>query len=117
VSARAKSRSSPAEAHRGAGDRRRGVPGSGSLTVPAPVRHAPVAKKDTTGTLLQANVAIDVLHNDTDVRVAVLYSGKLVFTYRICDTTGLCAQATRDRDVYRRALTDRSPGSALINVG
>lgn len=148
VSARAKSRSSPAEAHRGAGDRRRGVPGSGSLTVPAPVRHAPVAKNDTTGTLLQANVAIDVLDNDTDadgnldpstlalvtlpgsgyksitvsggkidVRVAVLYSGKIVFTYRICDTTGLCAQATRDRDVYRRALTDRSPGSALINVG
>ena len=69
-------------------------PVTSPVTVPAPVRHAPVAKNDTTGTLLQANVAIDVLHNDTDVRVAVLYSGKLVFTYRICDTTGLCAQAT-----------------------
>lgn len=100
-------------------------PVTSPVTVPAPVRHLPVAKNDTTGTLLQANVAIDVLDNDTDadgnldpstlalvtlpgsgyksitvsggkidVRVAVLYSGKIVFTYRICDTTGLCAQAT-----------------------
>ncbi len=95
------------------------------VTVPAPVAHAPVANADTTGTLLTANVAIDVLHNDTDVdgnldpstlqlvslpahgaksikivggkidvSATALFTGTLVFAYKVCDTTGLCAQAT-----------------------
>ncbi len=100
------------------------TPATSPATTPV-VHHAPVANADTTGTLLFANVAIDVLHNDTDadgnldpstlvivslpssgaksitvsngkinVRVAVLYTGTLVFSYRVCDTTSLCAQAT-----------------------
>ena len=89
------------------------------------MQHPPVANNDTTGTLLKANVAINVLYNDSDadgnldpstlalvsvpssgpksitvsagkinVRVALLYTGTFVFTYRICDTTGLCSQAS-----------------------
>jgi hypothetical protein len=94
-------------------------------TTPAAVQHAPVAHNDATGTLLTANVTIDVLANDTDadgnldpttlqvvtlppsgyksitvangkinVKVNTLYTGTLVFTYRVCDTTNLCSQAT-----------------------
>lgn len=95
------------------------------VTTPAVTPHAPVAKADVTGTLLNANVAIDVLANDTDVdgnldpstltivtrpasgyqsitvangkidvRVSLLFIGTLVIKYQVCDTTGLCAQAT-----------------------
>ncbi len=45
----------------------------GSTVVPTPVTigpaigHAPVARNDTTGTLLNKDVLIDVLANDTDV--------------------------------------------------
>ena len=92
----------------------------------APVAgHAPVAHNDTTGTLLNKDVLIDVLANDTDadgnldpasleitslpasgakeirvvnnqirVQVATLYTGTLVFTYQVCDTTKLCSSAT-----------------------
>ena len=94
------------------------------VTTPAPIAHAPVANNDTTGTLLNKDVLINVLANDSDadgnidpsrltitslpasgakqirvvsnqieVQVATLYSGTLVFTYQICDTTNLCAQA------------------------
>ena len=101
------------------------VPGAPATTTPAATQHAPVANPDVTGTLLVANVAINVLANDTDadgnldpstlsivtypsggyksitvsngqidVHVGALYTGTLVFTYRVCDTTNLSAQAT-----------------------
>jgi hypothetical protein len=37
------------------------------VTLAPAVAHAPVARNDTTGTLLNKNVLIDVLANDTDV--------------------------------------------------
>lgn len=95
------------------------------VTTPAATPHAPVANADVTGALLSANVAIDVLANDSDadgnldpstlkivtrpasgyqsitvvngkidVRVSLLFIGTLVIRYQVCDTTGLCAQAT-----------------------
>jgi hypothetical protein len=94
-------------------------------TSPAPIANAPVAHNDTTGTLLNKDVLIDVLANDTDadgnidparlaivtlpatgyqqiqvvnneirVQVQTLYTGTLVFTYKVCDTTNLCSVAT-----------------------
>lgn len=94
-------------------------------TSPGPIGHAPVANDDYTGSLLNSNVAIAVLANDTDVdgnldpstlklvtlpsggyqsisvangtihlRVGLLYTGTLVFSYEVCDTTNLCSHAT-----------------------
>jgi hypothetical protein len=107
------------------------IPGVTPTTAPAATAHAPVAHPDHTGTLVNADVTIYVLNNDTDadgnldpstlqlvklpkkgkwptvsyqsisvvngtihLRAGSGFIGALMFTYRVCDTTNLCAQAT-----------------------
>ena len=40
-----------------------------------------------------ASASISVSNGMIDVQVSALYTGTLHFTYQVCDTTGLCAQA------------------------
>ena len=38
--------------------------------------------------------SISAVGGTIHLRVGLLYTGTLVFSYQVCDTTGLCSQAT-----------------------